>query len=177
MPTWNSRGLRGSTFEEYINRTNEKYLEHSLALIQKIPTPITPISIDKNTRHITLAYFEQKSTVDFIGTVQGIPVCFDAKECHTDTFPLQNIHEHQVAFMENFEKQKGVAFLLIFYSAKDVFYYLRLKKLLEFWKRSRQGGRKSFRFEELEGDFFFHSSKGILVPYLDALQKDLLLRD
>ena len=47
MATWNSRGLRGSALEEYINRTNEKYLENHLALIQKIPTPITPITIDK----------------------------------------------------------------------------------------------------------------------------------
>lgn len=74
MPTWNSRGLRGSTLEEFINRTNEKYLDSGLALIQKIPTPITPIKIDKESRHITLAYFEKKSTVDYIGAVQGIPV-------------------------------------------------------------------------------------------------------
>lgn len=71
MATWNSRGLRGSTLEEFINRTNEKYLENGLALIQKVPTPITPINIDKATRHITLAYFDQKSTVDYIGAVQG----------------------------------------------------------------------------------------------------------
>ena len=68
---------------------------------------ITPINIDKETRHITLAYFEQKSTVDYIGAVQGIPVCFDAKECNTDTFPLATVHPHQVAFMEQFEKQEG----------------------------------------------------------------------
>ena len=177
MSTWNSRGLRGSTLEEYINRTNEKYLEHGLALIQKIPTPITPIKIDKETRHITLAYFEQKSTVDYIGAVQGIPICFDAKECHTDTFPLQNIHKHQVVFMQNFEKQGGVAFFLILYSARDEFYYLRFAKLLEFWQRMREGGRKSFRYEELEQDFIFKSSGGILVPYLDEIQKDLWLRD
>ena len=109
MATWNSRGLRGSTLEELINRTIELYLEHGLALIQKIPTPITPINIDKDHRHITLAYFDQKSTVDYIGAVQGIPVCFDAKECATDTFPLQNIHPHQIRFMENFEKQNGIS--------------------------------------------------------------------
>ena len=79
MGTWNSRGLRGSALEELINRTNEQYREKGLALIQKIPTPITPIKIDKEKRHITLAYFDQKSTVDYIGAVQGIPVCFDAK--------------------------------------------------------------------------------------------------
>ena len=113
MATWNSRGLRGSTLEDLINRTNEKYLENGLALIQKVPTPITPINIDKDSRHITLAYFDQKSTVDYIGAVQGIPVCFDAKECAADTFALQNIHEHQVEFMGQFEKQKGIAFFLI----------------------------------------------------------------
>ena len=60
MPTWNSRGLRGSTLEDLLNRTNEKYAHNGLALIQKIPTPITPINIDKETRHITLAYLNRK---------------------------------------------------------------------------------------------------------------------
>ena len=177
MATWNSRGLRGSTLEEFINRTNQTYQENGLALIQKVPTPITPINIDKKTRHITLAYFDQKSTVDYIGAVQGIPVCFDAKECHADTFPLQNIHEHQVQFMEDFEKQGGIAFFLIFYTQKDKFYYLRLAKLREFWMRAKEGGRKSFRYEELDPDFFLDKAKGVLVPYLDTLQKDLNLRD
>lgn len=102
MATWNSRGLRGSTLEDLVNRTNEQYAQKKLALIQKIPTPITPVRMDKENRHITLAYFEQRSTVDYIGVVQGIPVCFDAKECCVDTFPLSNIHPHQVGFMEAF---------------------------------------------------------------------------
>ena len=51
--------------------------------------------MDPKTHQITLAYFEKKSTVDYIGAVQGIPLCFDAKECAYDTFSLQNIHEHQ----------------------------------------------------------------------------------
>ena len=177
MSTWNSRGLRGSTLEDLINRTNEKYLENSLALIQKIPTPITPINIDKENRHITLAYFDQKSTVDYIGAVQGIPVCFDAKECAVDTFSLQNIHDHQVEFMMNFEKQGGIAFLIIYYSHKDLFYYLNLEQLLRFWKRAKDGGRKSFRFDELDSKFEMPKKHGVLVPYLDMLNLDLELRD
>ena len=141
MPTWNSRGLRGSALEELVNRTNEKYQAAHLALIQKIPTPITPINIDKQTRHITLAYFEQKSTVDYIGAVQGIPVCFDAKECHTDTFPLQNIHEHQISFMEEFERQGGIAFFLLSFTKRDEFYYLRFSEFMKFYQRKQQGGR------------------------------------
>ena len=173
MATWNSRGLRGSTLEEMINRTNEKYRESHLALIQKVPTPITPIRMDREHRQITLAYFEQKSTVDYIGAVQGYPVCFDAKECAVDTFSLQNIHEHQVEFMREFEKQGGISFFLIYYTHRDLFYYLALDMLLLFWNRAKDGGRKSFRYEELNPEYVLPKKHGILVPYLDVLQKDL----
>lgn len=177
MATWSSRGLRGSTLEEMINRTNEKYREGKLALIQKIPTPITPISIDKATRHITLAYFEQKSTVDYIGSVQGIPVCFDAKECNTDTFPMQNIHEHQFKFMTEFEQQGGITFLIIYFSHRNLLYYLKYEKLKEFYERMNQGGRKSFRLDELMEDYVIQPKGGILVPYLDSIRQDLEERE
>ena len=177
MGTWNSRGLRGSTLEEFINRTNERYQEQGLALIQKIPTPITPVKIDKEHRHITLAYFEQKSTVDYIGAVQGIPVCFDAKECNADTFPLHNVHAHQVAFMEAFEKQGGISFFIIYYSARNELYYMTFQEIKKFWERAQEGGRKSIRLEELNPDFFMQLKNGCIVPFLDAMQKDLDLRE
>ena len=177
MGTWNTRGLRGSTLEELVNRTNEQYARKKLALIQKIPTPITPVRIDKEQRHITLAYFEQRSTVDYIGAVQGIPVCFDAKECRASTFPLANIHPHQVQFMDGFEQQGGISFLLIFFSADNQFSYLRHKRLKEFWERMEGGGRKSFTRQELEEEFYLAPKEGLFIPYLDGLQRDLKLRD
>lgn len=141
--------------------------------MQKIPTPITPVNFDKETRHITLAYFEKKSTVDYIGAVQGIPVCFDAKECAADTFALQNLHAHQVEFMTAFEKQGGVSFLLIYYTGRHMCYYLRYKEMMRFWKRMEEGGPKSFRFEELSGAYFVPSSGGTALHYLKCMDKDL----
>ena len=179
MPTWKSRGLRGSALEDMVNRTNERYLELGLCLIQKIPTPITPINIEKETRHITLAYFDQKSTVDYIGAVQGIPVCFDAKECASTTFSLENIHQHQVSFMQSFEEQDGVAFFLIYFTSLDEFYYLPYRQLKVFWDRAGAGGRKSFRHDELDLKYVIKSHKdpGLLIPYLDAMQLDLEMRE
>lgn len=177
MSTWNSRGLRGSTLEELINRTNELYREKGLALIQKIPTPITPVRIDKDSRQITLAYFEQQSTVDYIGVVQNFPVCFDAKECSQDTFPMANVHPHQIRFMEDFEKQGGIAFLLIFFSHEDEFYYQPLSELKRFWQRMEEGGRKSFRRSELSEGLFLPRKPGVLVPYLEGIAFDLQRRD
>ena len=173
MPSWNSRGLRGSTLEELINLSNSKYEEKGLALVRKIPTPITPININHSNKQITLAYFDQKSTVDYIGVVQGIPVCFDAKESATDTFALQNVHEHQVKFMESWVKQDGIAFLIIFYKAKNKYYYMPFSELKKFWDRALQGGRKSIRYEELDEGFEILSTEGVPVHYLDALKSYL----
>jgi len=176
MATWNSRGLRGSTLEEAINITNDKYRTAGLALIQKIPTPIKPIKIDKEHRHITLAYFEQRSTVDYIGAVQGIPVCFDAKECITTTFPIQNIHEHQILFMEDFEMQGGISFLMIHFSGENIYYYLKFEELVKYWNRSKTGHQKNFKLSELNPDYNIKVS-GYHIHYLELLQRDLEERD
>ena len=173
MPSWNSRGLRGSSLEELINLTNEKYREKKLALVQKVPTPIKPVAIDQSTRRITSAYFEQKSTVDYIGVIQGIPVCFDAKECSGDRFPLQNIHPHQIEFMKDFEAQDGVAFLIIYFSKLDIYYYLTFAKLIELWTNAENGGKKSFTYEQLEPEYQISPHNGVFVHYLETLQRDI----
>lgn len=177
MATWNSRGLRGSTLEDMINFTNEIYQERGLALVQKIPTPIKPIKIDKEKRHITLAYFEQKSTVDYIGAVQGYPICFDAKECGTDTFPLQNIHAHQIEFMKRYEEQGGISFMILYFTGRNEFYYLRFLELMKYWKRIEEKKPKNFKYQELDPRFFISSKQGVHLHYLETLNRDLSLRE
>lgn len=176
MATWNSRGLRGSTLEELINYTNEKYREKKLALVQKIPTPITPLKIDKETSQITQAYFEKDSTVDYIGVVQGVPVCFDAKECSTDTFAMQNIHEHQYQFMKEFEEQQGISFLIIFFTTRNELYYMPFQELQFYVERIEEGHAKNFKYEELDKNNFIQSKNGVLVHYLEPLSRDLMSR-
>ena len=164
MATWNSRGLRGSTLEELINITNELYREKKLGLVQKIPTPITPVKIDKASGQISLAYFEKDSTVDYIGVVQGVPICFDAKECALDTYSLRNIHEHQIAFMEEYAQQNGISFLIIMFAHRNEFYYL---------ERVKEGHAKNFKYDELNPKYFIRQESGAPVHYLRGLQIDL----
>lgn len=177
MATWSSRGLRGSTLEELINRTCQQYREKRLALIQKVPTPITPVRIDQSSRHITLAYFDQKSTVDYIGAVQGIPVCFDAKECNSDNFPLQNIHAHQVEFMKDFEAQEGIAFLILYFAHRDKIYYMPFEQMYGFWQRGQNGGLKHFKYSELAPQWFLKRTGSVMVPFLEGIQRDLEKRE
>lgn len=176
MATWKTRGLRGSAFESLINSTNEYYRNAGLSLVQKIPTPITPLKFDSERKLITEAYFEKDSTVDYIGVVQEIPVCFDAKECKTDTFSLQNIHDHQYRFMEEFEKQGGLSFILILFTERNDIYYLRFSELKTYIERVKEGHAKNFKYIELDDDYFLKPDGPALVPYLEGINKDIKSR-
>ena len=161
------RGLRGSVLEEMINRTIADYRLHKLALIQKIPTPIVPMKMD-NDGHITLAYFDKKSTVDYIGNVQEMPVCFEAKECKTDKFPIANIHKHQVDFMKDWEEQGGIAFILIYFSHREIAYYMRYTELTKYFSK-----KKDFKINELDDCYFINMKSKIKIDILTKLQFDI----
>ena len=165
------RGLRGSLLEDIVNRTIEEYRVKKLALIQKIPTPIVPLKMDTEG-HITLAYFDKKSTVDYIGNVQEIPVCFDAKECKTDKFPLGNIHKHQVEFMRDWEEQGGVSFILIYFSHKLLGYYMRYSELIKYYKQ-----KQDFKISELDEKYFINMKNKIKIDILSKLQLDIDSRE
>jgi recombination protein U len=79
--------------------------------------------------------------------------------------------------MEEFEDQNGVAFLLIYFKKRETYYYLTFDRLKEFWERSQNGGRKSFRFDELDSSYQIPIQSGVCIHYLELLKKDLERRE
>jgi len=169
MAYWKTQGLRGSTFEEMISFTNQLYLQRGIAIIQKIPTPITPVEVDNKARTITSAYFEKKSTVDFIGVAQGLALCFDAKETNQLNLPLRNIHTHQIEFMECFRKQQGVSFLLVNFTVKGETFLLPSEVLAKYHELAQCGGRKSIPYRDFNPDLKVPNKNGFPVHYLVAV--------
>ncbi|MGL4790456.1 MAG: Holliday junction resolvase RecU [Anaerotignaceae bacterium] len=174
MGYWNSRGLRGSGLEEMINFTNDLYRQKGIAVVQKIPTPITPVEVDNKKRTITMAYFDGQSTVDYIGMAQGVGLCFDAKETSQKSLPIQNIHEHQVGFMEDFIKNGGVAFWLVHFSALGKYYFLPHIVLKTYWENAKKGGRKSIPVSAFEEKFEIFTKGNGLLNYLEAVNTYLV---
>jgi recombination protein U len=169
MAFWTTRGLRGSAFEELINMTNSAYMQRGLAVIQKVPTPITPVEVNNATRTISSAYFEKKSTVDYIGAAQGIPLCFDAKETQVKNLPVKNIHAHQLEFMEAFTKQGGIAFLLVRFAASDEVFFLPCEDIKKHVALAQNGGRKSIPYDAFEKRYIVPNKGGFPVHYLEAV--------
>jgi len=177
MSFWNTRGLRGSAFEELINMTNQLYQQQRLAVIQKISTPITPVAVDNRAHRITEAYFEKKATVDYIGVAQGVPICFDAKETQTSNLPLRNIHTHQITFMEDFRKQRGVSFLLVSFAKLGKMFLLPSEVLAIHYDTAQAGGRKSIPVDAFDTEYAIFNKGGFPVHYLVAVNAYLMRKE
>lgn len=171
MGYFRSRGLRGSALEEYINLTNTKYRDHGLGLIQKIPTPIKPVELDPVNGNIKKAYFEERSTVDYIGLVQGFSICFDAKETNMKRFPLKNIHQHQLDFMEDFEKQDGIGFFIVYFSKMDKTLLLPYSFVKNYVDNAKKDGAKSIPYEDCLKQYEIYNKDGYMVHYIEALDR------
>lgn len=107
---------RGMDLENIINETNSYYLENDIAVIYKKPTPIGVVKVnyENNKQVITKAYFASQSTLDYNGLYKGKYIEFDAKSTENKTsFPINNVHDHQIKHIRNIIKHGGIVFLII----------------------------------------------------------------
>lgn len=166
--TWRSRGHRGDLLEDLINLTNEYYRKNSFACIDKVATPIKVVK-QNELGQITLAYFEKKSTVDFIGIAQKIAICFDTKETSQTSLPLQNIHKHQLEYMQNFRKHGGISFIIVHFKKTDDYYLVPLEMLEYHIKIKENGGRKSISYKDFKKAYPIELLNNQFLHYLPSI--------
>lgn len=134
--------------EDDINQTNIYYRDHNIALIYKKPTPIQVVSVEYPQNRIKEAYFEAPSTLDYNGIYKGKYIEFDAKETRSKTsFPLSNIHKHQLEHIRRVISFGGIAFLIVRFAVLDMTFVLRGEDLIYFIEHYK---RKSIPLEYFE---------------------------
>ena len=141
---------RGMDLEKLINESNEYYLKNDIAVIYKKPTPIgiTKVIYHENKMKIKDAYFESKSTLDYNGLFKGKYIDFDAKVTNNKTsFPISNVHPHQIKHIEQIINHGGISFLII--KMNYNYYLLDGKIFLDFIKNNK---RKSIPFDFIESN-------------------------
>ncbi len=148
-----SSANRGMNFESMINRTNEFYLDNDIAVIYKKPIPIQIVSVDYKSRaaaRITEAYYKLPSTTDYNGIYKGHYIDFEAKESKSKTsFPIKNIHEHQVTHLKRVKEHGAISFIIVYFSTIERIYLLDSDFVFEFYQRAKTG-KKSIALEEFE---------------------------
>lgn len=144
-------GKRGMNLEDDINITNKYYLDNDIAVIYKKPTPIKVVDVDYNNRINTVirkAYYEVPSTTDYNGIYKGKYIDFEAKETKNKTsFPLRNIHKHQIEHLLRVLNHGGISFLIIRFTTLNKTFFLDSKYLEIFLK---ENDRKSIPLSYIE---------------------------
>lgn len=168
-----SYGKRGMTLEECLNRSNQFYLEHKVAVIHKKPTPIQVVKVDYPKRSAAVikeAYYRHSSTTDFNGVYKGLYLDFEAKETiNKSSFPLKNFQEHQIQHMLQVQNQNGIVFVIIQFTTLNRVFLLDYKHLRIFWENQHHTeGRKSIPLQYIEEHGFELSYK--FNPPLDYLK-------
>lgn len=154
---------RGMDLEELINQANEYYLDEDKAVIYKKPTPIGILHVDYSRNRITDAYFKDKSTFDYNGIYRGKYIDFEAKESISKTsFPLSNIHKHQILHLRKILKHGAISFLIV--EIRNEYYLLKGEDLIEFIDSN---SRKSIPYDFFKEQCFRIEEK--LRPTLDYL--------
>ena len=141
----------GMDVEGIINESNDFYLANDIAIIHKKPTPVQIVKVDypaRNKAVITEAYYKVPSTTDYNGIYKGKYIDFEAKENHNKTsFPLANIHPHQISHLERIIHHGGIGFLIVYWSVYNEYYLLPFPVCKEYWDNSLKDGRKSIPYE------------------------------
>ncbi len=165
-----SHANRGMDLESLINETNEYYRLNDIAIIYKKPTPITIGNVDyeKNKKVLTKGYFQSKSTLDYVGIYKTKYLDFDAKVCKNNcSFPLKNVHQHQIKHMQNIIRHGGISFLIIEFN--NLFYLLTGEVFLDFIKENQ---RKSIPY-----DYIKNKGKEIKLTYNPTLDYIKILEE
>ena len=163
---------RGIQTEKLVNEANDFYLNSGRAVIHKKPTPVQIVTVDypkRSAAKIKEAYFKTPSTTDYNGVYKDRYVDFDVKETQSMTsFPLRNIHPHQMNHLAAVNAQGGDAFVLVAFSRLEKFFLLPYDVLSQFTFRA-QMGRKSMTLEEFETHAYaIPMSFKPTLNYLDA---------
>lgn len=167
---------RGKTLEDEINEANDYYIKRRLAIIHKKPVPVQIVKVEYPSRSAAVireAYFRTPSTTDYNGVWNGHYIDFDAKETASKTsFPLKNIHEHQMIHMQQVTEQNGMAFIIVRFSAFERYFIVPYEVLQKAWQAMENGDRKSIPFSTIEEEAYeIPTSYYPRIDYLPIIQQ------
>lgn len=162
----NGYANRGMTLEDDINQTNIYYNLNNVALVYKKPTPIKVVQVEYPKNRIREAYFNEPSTLDYNGIYRAKYLEFDAKETQSKTsFPLSNIHKHQLEHIEKVLQYGGIAFLIVRFTSLNKTFLLFGEDLLSFINNN---DRKSIPLAFFQDSAYFIEIK--YTPRLDYIK-------
>lgn len=183
----------GARFQEIINFVNEQYERAGVACITRkaVPgkyvrgkqNPNTSLSVSTRIsatdfRKLSQHHFSQKfipeskAEPDYGGVIapHGQGIFYDAKSTTRQSLDFDNLHIHQIEFLERVAKAGAVAGFLVEFSSHHSVYFLPIQALT-LWKR--HSTRKSIPYNVFEQHLTpAPKSPSLPLDYLQSIKLD-----
>lgn len=162
---------KGRAFEEEVIRANMYYKNTGQALVQKISTPV---SIVRRGNKIVSAFYKEKSTLDFRGTVKGgLSISFDCKECEEEKgLPLKHIQEHQIEYIRSALEIGETNFILCSMKKLNKVFFISGEIAIEYWDRWKANkGKRGYNYIPVLDMKEIQYGENANLDYLKALVK------
>ena len=157
----------GTGFQEAVNHTNSAYERLGRACITRKSVPGKFLLRQKDLQFIP----ESKAEPDYGGTLSpgGRAIFYDAKTTQRDALDFDNLHAHQIGFLERMALRGAVAGFLVEFRKYEEVYFLPIQ-VLSHWRdrMSRKSLPRTFFVEHLIAAASGHGL--LLFDYLASIE-------
>jgi recombination protein U len=160
MPRYRgSHANRGKLLERDIDVAAKYYAFQKKASIIQMPVPV---KIKRRQQNGDVLGVMQTSTVDFYGTIEGgRAIHFDAKETTLKSFPMANVHSHQVKHLETEHNLGAISFILVSFVNENEYYIIPFSVFKQYWDHAQSLGK---------------GERGKSIPIKDCRERDDIIR-
>lgn len=164
---------RGQRFEQMVDLANHTYRLKRIAHVRKT-FPESKIQRDKKGT-IQKHWFERSGGLDYMGTVDGRFIAFDAKSTRKNYLSVDKVSDEQYTELRRVLDFGGVSFLLVHFELHNETYLLEAEDALR-WRNSTE--RKSIPLEWFRErqTHRIYSRNGIILDYLDPIAEELAFK-
>ena len=144
MGTWNTRGLRGSTLEDLINRTNEQ-------LQGEKACPDTENTHAHHTDHRLISpagtslwlILTRRVPWTISEWFRGFPYALMPRNAVHLLFLCRTSMLTRSVLWRSLRLRVGIAFIVLYYTGMDEIYYVPFRTIKHFWDRMEAGGARA----------------------------------
>ncbi len=160
---------KGKFLEDVINRANDGYLYHGIALVDKVETAAAIKPGHDGGKRVV---YKAAPKVDYSGKLRGgVAIGFEAKESeHESGLPLSYFRQNQIDYMRLSVPFGGLCFVVAYSVTRDKFYRIPAARVLEAWDLWQQNkgkrGYNAIAFEDMDE---LRSRDGIVLDYLHGM--------
>ena len=122
---------KGMYLETIVDNTIDYYNCNFIGIFRKQSLPIKIKSVNKKE---VVGIIKNKADSDYYGLYKGKFIAIEAKETSLEFFDMKLIRKHQIIFLLDVIQNRGLSYLIVYFSKTEHFYLVDFQTLWDYIK-------------------------------------------